>query len=243
MAELPSVHLPSKEARERRALLTSRAALVRSRTTLVNSVRGWARTQLLKIRGQGGTKTFPERARAAALEREHGLPVHIERTLQVLEALNAQIASADAELEALVEGDETCRKLMTVPGVGPITATAFQSALDDVTRFKHAHAVESYVGLTPGENSSGLRTQRLGITAAGSVRVRTALVQAAWCAYRVRPEDPMVQWARNVATRRPVQVAIVALARKLAGILYAIWRDGAEYSPVHRKALPTVAAP
>jgi transposase len=233
METLPQVHLPSMQARELRRLLTSRAQLVAARTAMVNSVRGWLRTQLLRPPPRTRPDNFPARIRELVLSRPEGLPEHIERLLKVVETLNEQLKAADAELEELTQSHPVCRRLMTVPGVGPVTSATFCSTLDDVKRFKTAHGVESYVGLTPGESSSGQTVQKLGISRAGSTRARTALVQAAWAAWRRRPDDPMVQWARGIAQRRPVQVAVVALARKMVGILFAIWRDEAEYDPKH----------
>jgi len=233
METLPQVHLPSMQARELRRLLTSRVQLVTARTGMVNSVRGWLRTQLLRSPKATRPSNFPERIRELALSRPEGLPEHIERLLNVVEVLNEQLKAADKELEELTETDPICVRLMTVPGVGPVTAATFLATLDEVKRFKTAHAIESYLGLTPGESSSGETVQKLGITRAGSIRTRTALVQAAWAAWRTRPNDPMVQWARGIATRRPVQVAVVALARKMAGILFALWRDDSTYNPAH----------
>jgi transposase len=232
--KLPNVHLPSAVTRERRSMLTHRAALVATRTMLVNSVKGWARARLLSIPG-GTTATFPRRARAAALAEPEGLPSYIERTLVVLDELNEQLSQADKELQELAERDETCGRLMSMPGVGPVTAMSFRAAVDDIERFKSAHALESYLGLTPGERSSGTKTTRLGITNAGPAKVRTALIQAAWSAYRTRQTDPMVQWARKLAEKKPVQVAITALARKMSGILFALWRDSTTYDPAHQQ--------
>ena len=118
---------------------------------------------------------------------------------------------------------------MTVPGVGPVTAMRFVAAIDDVSRFGGAHSVESYLGLVPGEHSSSERQHRTGITKAGATKLRWALVQASWSARRCRPHDPMVAWATQVELRRGRRVAMVALARKIAGILYALWRDGSTY--------------
>jgi transposase len=118
---------------------------------------------------------------------------------------------------------------MTVPGVGPITAVRFVATLDDVTRFSTAHDVQSYLGLTPGENSSSSKVRRTRLTKAGPPQMRFLLVQAAWAAVRSAPNDPMVSWAKRVAERRGKQIGSVALARKLAGILYALWRDGTSY--------------
>ncbi len=235
METLPSVHLPSAAAREQRAMITHRAVLVTLRTKSVNSVKGWARTQLLTIPG-GKTSSFPSRAREAALAEPHGVPSYIERTLKVLEALNKQIAEADKELQELAEKNELTQRLMTTPGVGPVTSVSFHAAVDDIKRFSNAHALESYLGLTPGENSSGMKTHRLGITSAGPAKLRTALVQAAWCAWRSRSHDPMVVWAKKLATKKPKQVAIVALARKMAGILFALWRDGTTYNAAYSRA-------
>lgn len=238
METLPNVHLPSMRAREVRALLTSRAELVSTRTALVNSVRGWMRTQLIAPLKGTRTRNFPERIREAVVSRPTGMPMHIERLLRVIELLTTQIAAADAELAGIVEADQVCQRLMSVPGVGPVSAATMLASVDDVSRFRTAHAVESYVGLTPGEASSGDKVQRTGITRAGSTRVRAALIQAAWSAWNHRKEDPMVVWAKRIAERRPVQVAIVALARKMVGILFALWRDGTTYDPARTAAPP-----
>jgi transposase len=89
----------------------------------------------------------------------------------------------------------------------------------------------SYLGLTPGEHSSSMRTLRTGITKAGASDLRHALVQGCWSMLRSRPNEPMAQWALSLAARRNKQVAVVALARKLVGILWVMWRDGSSYCP------------
>jgi len=173
--------------------------------------------------------TFPKRLRAAALARPAGLPEHVERLLKVIDSLNEQIAAADHELQVLAENDPVCLRLMSVPGVGPVTSVRFLAAIDDSSRFHSAHAVQNYLGLTPGENSSSDRKQRTGITKAGPAPVRAVLVQAAWSLRRARPLHPICQWATKIEQRRGKFIATVALARKLAGILFAIWRDGSVY--------------
>ena len=120
---------------------------------------------------------------------------------------------------------------MSVPGVGPSTSVRFVAALDEISRFSGAHAVESYLGLVPGEDSSAERRRRTSITKAGPTALRWCLGQAAWAARRARRKDPMQRWADGVEQRRGTRVAVLALARKLAGMLYAIWRDGAVYEP------------
>lgn len=228
--DLPSVHVPSDLARERRAMVTAREQLVSSRTANINSVRGWMRTMLLKVRS-GAPSTFPDRVREAASRHPRGLPEYINRLLKMIELSNEQIAEADKELRELAKQDPICQKLMSLPGVGPTTSITFVSALDDVTRFKNAHSVQSYLGLTPGENSSSERQRRTGITKAGAPRVRKALVRAAWRLRLSRPQDPLVLWALEVEKRRGKMIATVAVARKLAGVLFAMWRDGTTYQP------------
>lgn len=230
--ELPSVHVPTDLARERRSMCTAREELVSTRTALICSVRGWMRTQLLKARS-GDSATFTARVRDAALKHQDGLPAFIERLLQVIEVLNEHIVLADKELGQLAKEDPICQRLMSVPGVGPVTSMRFVAAIDDVSRFPSAHAVQSFLGLTPGENSSSRKQQRTGITKAGPPQVRRALVQAAWNLRRLQPKDPICRWALGIEQRRGKFVATVALARKLAGILFAMWRDQTTYNPIH----------
>lgn len=236
--DLPSVHLPRTIIRERKATCTARESLLKARTSLINSVRGWLRTQLQRI-PTGHVSTFPKRVMLTMSTRSEGLPEPIARQLNVIQALNQQIADANAELRQIAEQDELCQRLMTVPGVGPVIAVQFTSALDDIQRFPGAEAVTSYLGLTPKEHSSSSRTYRGGITKAGPAGVRKVLVQGSWTLWRCRPNAPAVVWARKIADRRGKSVAIVALARKLATILFAIWRDHSVYSPSQGAKMPT----
>ena len=230
--DLPSVHIPTLKAREYRSICTAREALVDSRTQLINSVRGYLRTQLVRP-ASGKTETFARRVRSLLEKRPEGMPAMVERLLVVIEALNEQLAKADEELERIAEEDPICRRLMTVPGVGPVTSVRFVAALDQIDRFESPHKVEAYLGLTPGENSSSERQRRTSITKAGPAGLRWALGQASWSLWRSRPTDRNVLWAQEVAKRRGKRVAIVALSRKLAGILFAMWRDGTDYDPAH----------
>jgi len=226
--DLPSVHRPSATSRQRKTLCGTREALVDSRTRLANTVKGWLRTQTVRVRS-GVMSTFPQRVRDRYAETKQMLPSCIARQLETIAQLTDQIENANEELQEIAAADLTCQRLMTVPGVGPVTAIRFVAAVDEVSRFGSAHAVESYIGLVPGEQSSSDRQRRTGITKAGAAKLRWALVQASWCARRSRPHDPMVKWANQVEQRRGRRIAMVALARKIAGILYALWRDGTNY--------------
>lgn len=226
--DLPSVHVPSELSRRLKSVCGNREELIECRTKLINNVRGWLRTHLWRVRA-GATSSFPERVRESAESKQTTVPDYIEQTLSLVSTLTERIRSADTELRHVAESHPICQRLMSVPGIGPITAIRFLAAIDDVTRFKSAHAVQSYIGLTPGEHSSSDSKRRTGITKAGPSKLRRTLVQAAWMCIRSRANDPMMVWARELAARKHKFIAVVALARKLAGILFAIWRDGSTY--------------
>jgi transposase len=206
-----------------------RDGLVSARVKLINSVRGWLRTQLAERRPSCARLT--QSLRAWYQQRNEPMPGHVERQLSAIEQLTEQIKAADTAVAEMAEESEICRLLMTAPGVGPKTAVRYTATLDDVSRFPSAAKARSYVGTTPGEDSSSLRKRNTSITKAGSSQARWLLVQAAWTALRTRPSDPICLWARRIAMRRGKCVAAMALARKLAGVLYAIWRDRKPYDP------------
>ena len=210
--ELRSVHIPSEQARSWRTLCNSRDALVSSRTKLTNTVKSQLRCRLVLTHRRRSGAT-PEQIRSLWTELAGSVPPHVERQLLVIEMLDAQIAEADKEIRQLVKPNETCRRLMTAPGVGPLTSMRFVATLDDVKRFATAHDVQAYLGLTPGENSSSTRKRRTHLTKAGSPQMRWLLVQAAWTALRCASTHPMCTWATQVAERRGKRVAAVALAR------------------------------
>ena len=231
--DLPSVHIPSLDSRERKAMCGMRESLVRARTKLINTVRGWMRGQALRLRS-GEPESLPKRLKEVVGK----VPSYVERQLKMIDSLTAEIDDADRELKKLAKSDSTCKRMMSVPGVGPVTAVRFVAALDEVGRFESAHKVQAYLGLTPGEDSSSDRQRRTSITKAGSTATRWALVQAAWAARRAKGRHPMVEWSREVEKRRGKRVAVLALARKMAGILYAIWRDGTFYDSSHKAPVP-----
>jgi len=235
--DLPSVHIPSQRSRDRKTMCGMRDGLVECRTKLVNTVRGWLRAEARRL-PSGDITTLALRVRDLVRER----PAYVDRLLASIEELTQQIGQADLELSSLAKADVICQRLMTVPGVGPVTAMRFSATVDAVERFASSHQLESYLGLVPGEHSSGDRKHVTSITKAGSSQMRWVLVQACWVARRWYKSDPMVLWAQEVEKRRGKKVAIVALARKMAGIMYAIWRDGSSYQ-ARRGASRRVLAP
>jgi transposase len=228
--DVPSVHIPSAERRDQQARVTARQGLVEARTKLINIVRSYFRTSG-RSQVKATSKTLAKNVREKLVKQPEGVPDYIEHVLCVLESLNAQIEQADAALQELANTDVVCKRLQTMPGVGPVTSVCFATSIDEVDRFESAPKLTSYLGLTPGENTTGFKTKRTGMTKSGSCRARWVLVQAAWTMVRTRPNDPLVLWFHGVAGRRGKKIAIVALARKMAGILYAMWRDEQPYEP------------
>ena len=240
--DLKGVHIPSAGARALKAKLAGREALVNSLVSLRNTCRGILRTQRVSIKAST-PKSFAKKVRSTFADRGTTTPPELERALVCIEVLDEQIQSATRELDGLSQQTPTCKRLRTAPGVGPIVSLSYFATLDDIRRFPGAHAVESYLGLVPGEDSSSDRVRRTGITKAGQERMRRLLVQAAWQAFIRHPKDPMVVWAAKVMASRGKTKGIVALARKLAGILYAMWRDDCDYDPAQgAAALPQEAS-
>lgn len=227
--ELPSVYLRSRKARESSTRLGARSAMVTSRTQLVNTVRGWLRGEHIQVRGT--TEHFADNVRNRLNALSQTLPDYIEHMLVCIEKLTDQIRAADATIDAIVRADSVCQLLMEIPGIGPITSLCFIAVVDDVQRFGNAHLLESYVGITPGERSSGNSVRRTGITKAGPAMLRHYLTQASITMRRLRPKDPITDWAMRISHRRGKHIATIAVARKLVGIMYAMWRDGTSYDP------------
>ena len=127
-----------------------------------------------------------------------------------------------------------------------MTASAFVATIGDIKRFRTAHELEAYLGLVPSERSSGEKRQLGHITKAGNGRMRWLLVEAAWQILRSKSPQTLAlrTWTRTIAQRRGKRIAVVALARRVAGILYAMWRDDVAYEAHRiRPQRPAVAPP
>jgi transposase len=163
----------------------------------------------------------------------------------VYASLNEQIAAADRRIATAAATDPIVARLATAPGVGPVTASAFVATIDDITRFRSAHQLEAYLGVVPSERSSGEKRQLGRITKAGNGRMRWLLVEAAWRILRSKsPATAALRgWTLPIAQRRGKRIAAVALARRLAGILYAMWRDGMPYDAQRIRPLARAKPP
>ena len=217
-----------RSRRHVRAELAVREALVRTRTRYVALAKALLRRDGLRVPSSAAERVG---AHLQALPLSPALAGELTPLLTLLPPLNATIAAADQRVSALEASDPIVALLMTAPGVGAVTASALVATLDDITRFSSAHQCEAYLGLVPGERSSG-EQRRIGpITKAGNRRTRWLLVEAAWRILRSKdPESAALRaWTLRIAARRGKRIVVVALARRLAGIVYAMWRDGVPY--------------
>jgi transposase len=225
--QIPLAHLLSPHRRQMRYQLSVRRALVETRAQYVTTVRGILRGEGKRLPG-GEVEQFTDKLRRAKLQ--DPLRQLVAPLANSLDMLNEQIAELELRLAELCQTEPVIEQLATAPGVGLIVAACFVSVIDEANRFGRAHQVQAYLGLVPSENTSVKR--KLGaITKQGNSYVRAMLVQASWQILRLRAEDPLKTWAMAIAKRRGKRIAVVALARRLAGVLWAMWRDGTVYDP------------
>ena len=220
----PQIWVPSPENRDLRQLLSHR--LVQMRTRIMNQLQALAMNEGYRWK----KKLFSEQGRAQ-LEKLALAPWASRRRQELLELLD-RLNPTIEELTAAVEREARKRpevlRLMTLPGVGPLTALAYVLIIGTPTRFERGKQIGTYVGMKPSEDSSGGK-QRLGhISKQGSSLLRFLLVEAAQAAARFHPD-----WRRRytrLAMRRHRSIAKVAMGRRLAIRLYWMWRNGCEYS-------------
>ena len=223
-------HRSSDASRLQRKHLSAREVLVQTRSRMISLCRSLLRQEGVRV-PSGGAPSFAKRVRA--LELPEDLQDAIEPLLKTHEHVCAQIDVADKKVAQAVAHDERVQRLTTVPSVGPVTAVTFIALVDDVGRFESSDKLQSYVGLVPREYSSGEKQQRGHITKAGSSRLALApgRVRLGILRRRNPQSEALEQWADRIAARRGKRIAAVALARKLAGILFAMTKHARSFEP------------
>lgn len=225
---IPAAHILSPNRQRLRFQLSVRRTLVTTRAEFVAAIREIVRAHGEKV-GSCKAADFAAKLRATPLcEETRGL---VNPLATLLDFLGAEIEEVERKLVQLCAEDRAIDLLATAPGVALIVAAAFVSVIDEAKRFRRAHEVESYLGLVPSEDTTGGKRRLGAISKHGNGYVRAMLVQAAWTILRRKAEDPLVAWGRAIAERRGKRIAVVAVARRLAGILWAMWRDGTVYEP------------
>ena len=254
--DLAPVRVKSIEQQALQALHRSRSAWMATRTARINTLRGFCREFGIAV-SQGSRLGLEQMARQLA-DPASGLPELLRPTMRLLleeiRLLEARISQLERELAQLARQSPACTTLLTVPGVGLLTATAMVAATSgEVTHFKDARHFASWFGLTPKESSSGM-TRRLGrIGKRGDRYLRMLLTHGARSVLRAatvadrqgRSVDELRRWALGVQSRTHHNRATCALANKMARICYAVLRDHEDYGAarIDRKMRPTYALP
>lgn len=228
---LKPVRHRSEETQRALVRLKVREALVRSRVNLINSVRFLLKSLGVLVSSSIKAMAFTRKVRAQLAAPDVAL---VAPLLTAVDALNAEIKQLDTELETLArETYPVTERLRQIPGVGPLTALCFVLTLESPDRFADARAAGPYLGLVPERDQSGLTDKQLGITKAGHVQLRCLLVNCAHyilgpfgppCALRTAGERIAARGGKSAKKR-----AVIAVARKLAVTLLALWKTGAEY--------------
>jgi transposase len=222
------VEVKSIESHLMRATLGVRKQLVGMRTELLNQIRG-----LMKIFGlilpKGSGARFEALVRTRMAERGE-LGAVIEPLLAAWRAIENQVAALERQLVRHARRHEACHRLMSVPGVGPLTALAFVATVDDPARFRRSSSVGAYLGLTPRRHQSGERDVSGRISKCGDRLTRSYLFEAANVLLtRVERWSSLKAWAVRLSKRCGAKKAKVALARKLATLLHRLWQDGTTF--------------
>lgn len=226
---IPLAHLLTPHRQQLRREIGIRRALVETRTQYVTTIRGLAVEHGCRL-PSCDPEHFASKIRKAKLT--DAVRTAIQPLLAMLEPLETQLGMVEARLENLCAREPVVALLTTVPGVGRIVAGSFVSVVDEAGRFHTAHQVESYLGLVPCEDSTGGKRRLGSISKQGNSYLRALLVQSSWIILRQPARtDPLQRWALAIAARRGKRIAVVALARRLAGVLWAMWRDGTAYEP------------
>jgi transposase len=222
------VHVKTLRSQKLRMLLTHRKLLQSKAIAIDNDLRGTLRNFGFKV-GAVGTTKFEARIREL-LEDVPDLAELVEPLLIVRRTLREQIGILHRRLLAVVRKDDVCRRLMTVPGVGPVVALTYRATVDVPARFRSSKAVGAVFGLTPARYQSGEIDRAGAISRCGDEMMRAMLYEAAQIVLvRMEKWSWLKAWAMKIARHRGVKKAIVALARRLAVIMHRIWVDGTEF--------------
>ncbi|MCQ9148183.1 IS110 family transposase [Ochrobactrum sp. BTU2] len=230
------VKVKSEESQKIRGILVVRARLVSMRRDIENQVRS-----LVKEYGLLFPRAIGQQFRNTVndlLGEDHQLLIVVAPLLSIHEHICRQQCAFDDEVRRLARQDETTRRLMTVPGVGVITALTFRHTIDDPSRFRSASLVGAYLGLTPRRKQSGETDTSGKISRWGDRLLRTYLFEAATVLlYRTKKWSSLKAWGMKLAKRIGMKKAKVAIARKIAVILHSIWVDGTSFDWGHAKSI------
>ena len=229
------VHVKTLRSQKLRMLLTHRKLLQSKAIAIDNDLRGTLRNFGLKV-GMVGAVRFEARIKELVKDLPD-IAILVEPLLVVRRVLREQIAVLHRRLLAIARDDEVCQRLMTIPGVGPVVALTYRATVDVPARFRNSRAVGAVLGLTPCKYQSGEINRSGAISKCGDEMMRVMLYEAAQILLvRSAKWSWLKAWAMQIARRRGVKKAIVALARRLAVIMHRIWLDGTEFRWTRQEA-------
>ncbi len=222
------VHVKTLRSQKHRMLLTHRKLLQSKAISIDNDLRGTLRNFGLKV-GMVGALKFEARIRELVADLPD-MALLVEPLLIVRRVLRDQLAILHRSLLAIVRDDEVCRRLMSIPRIGPVVALTFRASVDVPARFKNSKAVGAAFGLTPSKYQSGEINRSGAISKCGDEMVRAMLYEAAHIMLvRSTRWSWLKAWAMKIAKKRGMKKAIVALARRLAVVMHRMWMDGTEF--------------
>lgn len=239
MPTMRFVPIRSEEQMDVQALHRARERLVRQRLAMTNQIRGLLLDRGIEI-AQGFYALRTVLPRLLADDAGPLTPMMNSLLAILLQAWNQTeqaIAELNAKIDQLARTSETCRRLQSIPGVGPLLATAIVASIGNGTEFKRARDLSSWAGLVPRQLSTGGATRLAGITKRGNSYLRRLLIQGAravWVWKDKHPNDPLQQWLIQLGERRHAHVAVTALANKIARIAWAVLRTGHAFQVQHR---------
>lgn len=223
-----AVHVKTSTCRSWRSLLIARRTVLNEMRSIENVVRAILRETGLKP-GTPARKDFIVRAREL-IGGEDALARMTEPLLEILGVMLREFARLTKQILDVVRDEPVCRRLMSAPGVGPLTALAFRATIDQPERFGKSRNVGAHLGLTPRRYQSGETDVQGRVSRCGDELARTALYEAAHSLLvRSKKWSALRAWGMAIAKRRGMARARVAVARKLATILHQMWIDGAEF--------------
>jgi len=234
-------HRVSAAARQLRQTMRVRRHLVQTRSGLISLLRSVLRQEGLRLPSGSAERVLQ---RLDRLTVPPAVTAVLEPLRATLQQLTATLTMADEAVEMRATSDPVAQQLMTAPGVGPVLALTWQGVMDDPARFGgDAGRASAFVGLVPSEDTSDERQHKGHITKSGPRDLRALLVQASWVIWRGRSAAgaALRLWAQALAARRGRRIAIIALARRLTRILYAMWRDRRDFTPRSRAAVAAAA--
>lgn len=236
--QLPMVHMPAPRVREHRALIQYRSQLVGRRTRIKNTIRSLVARQGRTMAAGAGGWTRKELAVLLSwsrpldqVEMDELWRGELHEELAALERMEEHLLRVERKLDALGRQDERIVRLQTIPAIGPRSSEMLVAVLDDPHRFKSQKEVGSYIGLTPRQFQSGQMDRSGRISKQGHRQLRRMLVEVSWLALRYNPQLRAIyqRICRGSPSRR--KIAIVAVARKLLVIAWAMLRDGTVWRP------------